>query len=181
VRQRPQPETSANAVDARIRRLPITPAPDGNPGSRQRGFTLVELALIVAIVAILATLAVTTYQGYRERVRINQAVGDLLTISTSITEFNADYKRLPADLAEVGKDGMRDPWGNAYLYINHTTEAKGHWRKDKNIVPINSDFDLSSAGPDGNSQAPLTAKASRDDIIRANDGSFIGLASVYDP
>ena len=34
-------------------------------------------------------------------------------------------------------------------------------------------------GPDGRSVAPLTVKASRDDIIRANDGSFYGLASEY--
>jgi len=36
-------------------------------------------------------------------------------------------------------------------------------------------------GKDGASVPPLTAKASRDDIIRANDGRFIGLASDYDP
>ena len=57
----------------------------------------------------------------------------------------------------------------------------GQWRKDKNIVPINTDFDLYSIGKDGNSVAPLTAKPSRDDIIRANDGAFVGLVSVYDP
>ncbi len=34
-------------------------------------------------------------------------------------------------------------------------------------------------GPDGKSVAPLTAKASRDDIVRANDGKFIGEASDY--
>ena len=34
-------------------------------------------------------------------------------------------------------------------------------------------------GKDGSSVAALTAKASRDDIIRANDGGFIGLASRF--
>ena len=34
-------------------------------------------------------------------------------------------------------------------------------------------------GKDGDSKAPLTAQASRDDIIRANDGGYIGLASGY--
>ena len=46
-------------------------------------------------------------------------------------------------------------------------------------MPINSDFDLYSTGPDGASVAPLTAEPSRDDIVRANDGAFIGLASEY--
>ena len=158
---------------------PVRAAP--SRARRHRGFTLVELVLIVGIIAVLATLAFTTYQGYRERLKINQAVGDILLISTSITEFSADNGRLPAGLAEVGKNTMLDPWGNPYGYVNHATEPKGNWRKDKNIVPINSDFDLYSSGKDGGSVGPLTAKVSRDDIVRANDGRFVGPASVYDP
>jgi general secretion pathway protein G len=34
-------------------------------------------------------------------------------------------------------------------------------------------------GPDGETAIPLTAKKSQDDIIRANDGNYIGLASRY--
>ena len=52
-------------------------------------------------------------------------------------------------------------------------------RKDHNLVPLNTDFDLYSMGPDGESASPLTAKASRDDIIRANNGSYIGTATNY--
>ncbi|MCG6963484.1 MAG: prepilin-type cleavage/methylation domain-containing protein, partial [Acidobacteria bacterium] len=36
-----------------------------------------------------------------------------------------------------------------------------------------------SMGPDGKSQPPLTAKASRDDIVRAGNGSFVGVAIDY--
>jgi len=46
-------------------------------------------------------------------------------------------------------------------------------------VPINSDYDLYSKGPDGLSLKPLTAAPSRDDIVRANNGSFIGIAADY--
>ena len=46
-------------------------------------------------------------------------------------------------------------------------------------MPLNSDFDLYSMGPDGQTATPLTAKASRDDIVRANNGGFIGVASDY--
>jgi general secretion pathway protein G len=52
-------------------------------------------------------------------------------------------------------------------------------RKDKNLHPLNSDFDLYSIGKDGESRQPLTAKWSRDDVVRANDGGFVGLASEY--
>jgi general secretion pathway protein G len=44
---------------------------------------------------------------------------------------------------------------------------------------LNSTYDLYSKRKDGQSSSPLTAKASRDDIIRANDGGYIGLASAY--
>jgi general secretion pathway protein G len=55
----------------------------------------------------------------------------------------------------------------------------GQLRKDRNLVPINTDFDLFSRGKDGQTNFPLTAQRSRDDIVRANNGGYIGLASDY--
>jgi general secretion pathway protein G len=55
----------------------------------------------------------------------------------------------------------------------------GGARKDRFLVPINSDFDLYSMGKDGESLGPLTAITSHDDIIRANDGGYYGLASDF--
>jgi general secretion pathway protein G len=52
-------------------------------------------------------------------------------------------------------------------------------RKDRNTHPINTDFDLYSKGRDGKTNYPLTAEASQDDIIRANNGGYLGLASHY--
>ncbi len=52
-------------------------------------------------------------------------------------------------------------------------------RKDRFLVPLNTGFDLYSMGPDGRSVAPLTAAASRDDVVWANDGAFIGPASDF--
>ena len=46
-------------------------------------------------------------------------------------------------------------------------------------MPVNSDFDLYSMGADGESSAPFTAKNSHDDVVRANNGAFIGLAEDY--
>jgi general secretion pathway protein G len=55
----------------------------------------------------------------------------------------------------------------------------GQVRKDKNLVPINADFDLYSMGKDGASVPPLTAQASRDDIVRGSNGRFVGLGSDF--
>jgi general secretion pathway protein G len=76
---------------------------------------------------------------------------------------------------------MLDPWGYLYQYLDLTTaHGNGQARKDHGPVPINTDFDLYSMGKDGASVSPLTARASRDDIVRANNGAFVGLASDYD-
>lgn len=147
-----------------------------------RGFTLVELMLIVMIVAILIQLARGFYQNYRERTDLAQAANDIAQISTEILHYGLDHRGLPDTLADIGRAGKKDPWGNVYQYLNHQTlKGNGSLRKDKNIVPINSDFDLYSVGKDGQTQATLTAGVSRDDVVRANNGRFVGLASEYDP
>lgn len=146
------------------------------------GFTLVELLLAVAIVAVLTVIAVPSYQGYRDRVRVAQARSDIVAIATAIDLYRTDTRRYPDSLVDVRLDGMLDPWGHPYQYLNLSPVAAGNngsIRKDKNLVPINSDFDLYSMGKDGASQAPLTAKVSQDDIVRASDGRFVGLAADY--
>jgi general secretion pathway protein G len=55
----------------------------------------------------------------------------------------------------------------------------GQPRKDRFLVPINTDFDLYSMGRDGESVPALTAAKSRDDVVRAANGSYIGLASRF--
>jgi general secretion pathway protein G len=147
-----------------------------------RGFTLIELMLIVALLAVLAAIALPAYQDYRERIRIAQAVMDIKTLDTVLQNYRMDRNQLPDDLGPVGWSGRMDPWGRAYQYTNLLgVNGNGQARKNKNLVPINTDFDLWSMGPDGASVGPLTARASRDDIVRANDGRFVGVAAEYDP
>jgi general secretion pathway protein G len=58
-------------------------------------------------------------------------------------------------------------------------QVQGLMRRDRNLVPLNTRFDLYSKGKDGESYPPITAQRSWDDVLRANDGSFVGLASNY--
>lgn len=146
----------------------------------QRGLTMVELVLVIALVGILASLAASGWGGYQNRVKTKTAVEEITAISLVIDDYVSDKGTMPATLADVGRAGQRDPWGNAYVYQNLTTATgKGKARKDHSLVPLNSDYDLYSKGPDGKSSSPLTAEASRDDILRANNGRFIGPASSY--
>jgi general secretion pathway protein G len=146
----------------------------------QRGLTIVELMIAAVVVAVLASIAVPRYETYRQRVRVTQAKHDIATMSAILGGHFQDARAYPDSLADAGLGNYRDPWGNPYGYLNlGGKQAKGHARKDHALVPINSDFDLYSMGPDGRSAPPLTAKHSRDDIVRANDGAFIGIASEY--
>jgi general secretion pathway protein G len=144
-----------------------------------RGFTFVEILIALAIVAVLLFVATPSYSSYRERTRLNQAIVDIVAISAQVKAYELDNRAYPDNLLQVGASKL-DPWGRPYVY--HPLHGKGdkvQARKDKNLVPINTDFDLYSVGKDGESRAPLHAKWSRDDVVRANDGAFVGLASDY--
>jgi len=143
------------------------------------GFTLIELVLVVVIVGALAALAIPNLGAAIERARIVAAVGDIRALGQDLTEYHLDNGTYPGSLAAVGAAGMRDPWGNPYQYLPVAGASVGSLRKDRFLVPVNTDFDLYSMGPDGQSQPPFTAAVSQDDIVRANDGGFVGLAGEY--
>jgi general secretion pathway protein G len=67
-----------------------------------------------------------------------------------------------------------------YLRIRDGSFAsKSKIRKDQFLIPLNSDYDLFSRGKDGLSKPAITDPVSLDDVIRGNDGAFLGLAAKY--
>lgn len=136
--------------------------------------------IAVAIVGVLSAIAIPYYQGYVAISQYNVVMSNLQIMSREITAFNITNNRYPDNLAEIGLGNLRDPWDNPYQYLNIANViGKGKLRKDHSLVPVNTDFDLYSMGPDGKSSAPFTAKASRDDLVRANNGGFYGRVSDY--
>ncbi len=147
-----------------------------------QGMGLIDLMLAVIIASLLMAVAVPAYDQFIDRARVARAIGDIGSISIAIERFGIkNNSRLPNSLNELLMDVPFDPWGAPYQYLNIVAAGpgKGAFRKDGKLNPLNSDFDLFSVGADGESMAPLSAAASRDDIVRANNGAFIGLGEDY--
>ena len=147
---------------------------------RIRGFTLVELLIVVAVFLTICAIAIPNLMAAMDQARIARVVSEIHTLEDEITLYQTIYGTFPDDLSQVGFGNYNDPWGTPYQYLNHSTmKGNGQARKDRFLVPLNSDYDLYSMGKDGQSTPPITAKKSQDDIIRASDGSYDGLASQF--
>ncbi len=145
----------------------------------QNGLTLVEIMIAIAILGIVSSLSVSLYKDYTLGANVNRAITEIRMIDLMIKDYRLTTRNYPPNLAAVGVD-YQDPWGNDYQYLDISSDpGNGAKRKDKNLVPINTDFDLYSMGPDGASVSPLTAQQSHDDIIRANNGKYVGVAEGY--
>jgi general secretion pathway protein G len=148
-------------------------------GRPRHGFTLIELLVVMTILGVIAAIALPSFRGVRERALVTAAIAEISSIQQEITEFHLLNGRLPAGLAEVGRGADLDPWGRPYRYLDHAGATTGQKRKDRFLVPVNSDYDLYSAGADGATQPPFPPMPSRDDVVRANNGGFVGLAASF--
>ncbi|MEW5933086.1 MAG: type II secretion system protein [Bacillota bacterium] len=101
----------------------------------QKGFTLVELLVVVAIIAILAAVLLPQLMGYTTKARVSRAMSDLATMRSIVEAYCADEGKgsypEPSNTADGGiakvlqahgvkwadaTAPVKDPWGSAYWY-----------------------------------------------------------------
>ena len=157
------------------------------------GFTIVELAISLAIIGTLTAIAVPSIQDRIYRANVARAVTEIRLLEKEIISFKTERGRFPGwppdmleTLQEIGRDNFLDPWGTPYQYRNLESSAKEGLkpkgcRKDRSTNPLNYDFDLYSAGPDRvlPSHKQITEGSGEDDIVRAANGRYVGEGSKY--
>ena len=148
--------------------------------NKSRGFTLIEVLIAMSILLTISAIAIPHLVSAIDQAKLAKADGDIHSIETDLVGHESTNGQLPDTLAQVGDDTSIDPWGNPYQYLNHATaHGNGQFRKDRFLVPLNSDYDLSSMGKDGQTASPITAAKSQDDVIRVGSSNYIGLASQF--
>jgi len=147
-----------------------------------KAFTIFEAVIVLAALGTLLAVSIPIYTNVLNKARIVTAITDIASVSRELEDYLEENGTLPETLDEI-RTNFRDPWGRPYEYLvilgKNKSEVSGSWRKDRFQVPLNTDFDLYSEGKDGRSGASLTDSKSYDDVVRANNGDYIGIASKY--
>ena len=98
-----------------------------------RGFTLVEMIVVIAIIGVLATVVIARYAGQTDYAKVATAKAHLAQLEEAVITFEAQTGKLPRSLAALverppgssnwreggylkGRTVPKDPWENEYVY-----------------------------------------------------------------
>lgn len=95
----------------------------GRSNFRERGFSLIEIMVVIVIIALLASIVGINVQSYRDKANQKKARADIAVFVTAVKSFYADHSRYPTAsegleiLAPEYIDQVSlDPWDNSYQF-----------------------------------------------------------------
>ncbi|HFC6870033.1 TPA: pilin [Neisseria meningitidis] len=88
----------------------------------QKGFTLIELMIVIAIVGILAAVALPAYQDYTARAQVSEAILLAEGQKSAVTEYYLNHGKWPGDNSDAGVASASDIKGK---YVQSVTVANG--------------------------------------------------------
>ena len=119
--------------------------------SSERGFTLVELMVVVAVIGVLATIAIPLYANMQARGRLAKAQADSRTLASAVSVYGAHMGRIPSTLAQltsVTTNALGQPGGP---FMAQVPTAPGGWSTYSYSVNVAAGtFTISTSG-DGTS------------------------------
>jgi type IV pilus assembly protein PilA len=88
----------------------------------QKGFTLIELMIVIAIIGILAAIAIPAYQDYTIRAQVSEGPSLAASAKTAVAEFYTNAGNFPANNTSAGLSSAASITGN---YVSSVAVANG--------------------------------------------------------